>query len=78
MYLWQGNVDTLYRLHGTTDPSSIGKAVSSGCVRMFNQDIIDLYERVPVGTKVIVLPSEDATKPVVSELFNQPLPTPKI
>ena len=46
LYLWQGKVDTLYRLHGTTDPSSIGKAVSSGCVRLFNQDIIDLYERV--------------------------------
>ena len=55
LYLWQGNKDTLYRLHGTNEPSSIGKAVSSGCVRMLNQDIIDLYERVPLGTKVVVL-----------------------
>jgi lipoprotein-anchoring transpeptidase ErfK/SrfK len=61
LYLWQDNKDTLYRLHGTTDPSSIGKAVSSGCVRMFNQDVIDLYERVPLGTKVIVLPASDET-----------------
>lgn len=57
LYLWQGNRDTLYRLHGTNDPSSIGKAVSSGCVRLMNQDIIDLYQRVPIGTKVIVLDS---------------------
>ncbi len=56
LYLWQGDVDTLYRLHGTNDPSSIGKAVSSGCIRMFDQDVIDLYERAPIGTEVIVLP----------------------
>ena len=55
LYLWQGKQDTLYRLHGTNDPASIGKAVSSGCIRMFNQDIIDLYSRVPVGTRVVVL-----------------------
>lgn len=55
LYLYQGNVDTLYRLHGTNDPSSIGKAVSSGCVRLMNQDVIDLYNRVPIGTKVVVL-----------------------
>ncbi len=57
LYLFQGNRDTLYRLHGTNDPSSIGKAVSSGCVRLVNQDIIDLYNRVPVGTRVVVLDS---------------------
>jgi lipoprotein-anchoring transpeptidase ErfK/SrfK len=57
LYLWQGNRDTLYRLHGTNDPSSIGKAVSSGCVRLMNQDIIDLFQRVPIGTRVIVLDS---------------------
>jgi lipoprotein-anchoring transpeptidase ErfK/SrfK len=82
LYLWQGNVDTLYRLHGTTDPSSIGTAASSGCVRLFNQDIIDLYERVPLDTKVIVLPvpGEEST-PLVTELFGKaptkpPLPVP--
>jgi len=55
LYLFDGNRDTLYRLHGTNDPSSIGKAVSSGCVRMINQDIIDLFNHTPIGTKVVVL-----------------------
>ena len=55
MYLWQGNKDTLYRLHGTNDPSTIGHNVSSGCIRLTNDDITDLYNRTPVGTKVIVL-----------------------
>ena len=57
LYLYRDGRDTLYRLHGTTQPSTIGTKVSSGCVRLFNQDIIDLFGRVPVGTKVIVLPS---------------------
>jgi lipoprotein-anchoring transpeptidase ErfK/SrfK len=48
--------DTLYRLHGTNEPQSIGQAVSSGCIRMFNQDAIDLYDRVPVDANVVVLP----------------------
>ena len=55
LYLWQGNVDTLYRIHGTTEPYTIGQSVSSGCIRMINQDVIDLYNRVPVGTEVMVL-----------------------
>lgn len=46
---------TLYRIHGTNAPSTIGRAVSSGCIRMRNEDVIDLYERVPVGTKVVVI-----------------------
>jgi lipoprotein-anchoring transpeptidase ErfK/SrfK len=54
MYLFQGDKDTLYRIHGTNDPYSIGKNVSSGCVRLTNQDVIDLYSRVKVGSKVIV------------------------
>jgi hypothetical protein len=66
LYLWQGNRDTLYRLHGTNDPSSIGKAVSSGCVRLMNQDVIDLYERVPIGTKVVVLDSGFSLPPLPS------------
>jgi lipoprotein-anchoring transpeptidase ErfK/SrfK len=45
----------MYRIHGTTEPSSIGQAVSNGCIRMINDHVIDLYERVPVGTRVIVL-----------------------
>jgi lipoprotein-anchoring transpeptidase ErfK/SrfK len=55
LYLWQGNVDTLYRIHGTNEPATIGQDVSAGCIRMRNEDVIDLYERTPVGTKVVVL-----------------------
>jgi lipoprotein-anchoring transpeptidase ErfK/SrfK len=57
LYLFQNGRDTLYRLHGTIEDWSIGRAVSSGCVRLLNQDVIDLYDRVPVGTRVVVLPS---------------------
>ena len=60
MYLWQGNRDTLYRIHGTNEPDTIGRSVSSGCIRMLNQDVIDLYARTPVGAKVIVLAAEAA------------------
>jgi lipoprotein-anchoring transpeptidase ErfK/SrfK len=59
MYLWQGNKDTLFRVHGTVEPWTIGKRVSSGCIRMINQDAIDLYDRVPLGTQVIVLGSAE-------------------
>ncbi len=55
LYLYQGNVDTLYRLHGTNEPWSIGKAVSSGCIRLLNDDIVDLYNRAPASTRVVVL-----------------------
>jgi lipoprotein-anchoring transpeptidase ErfK/SrfK len=60
LYLWQGNRDTLYRIHGTVEPWTIGKNVSSGCIRMINQDVIDLFERAPVGAKVVVLSSRTA------------------
>ena len=53
MYLWQGNKDTLYRIHGTNEPWTIRPDVSSGCIRMFKQDVIDLYERTPLGAKVV-------------------------
>jgi lipoprotein-anchoring transpeptidase ErfK/SrfK len=58
MDLWQGATDTLYRIHGTNQPNSIGKSVSSGCIRMWQQDVIDLYNRVPLRTKVVVLTKE--------------------
>ncbi len=54
LYLYQGKTDTQYRIHGTNEPDTIGKAVSSGCIRMMNADVMDLYNRVPIGTKVIV------------------------
>lgn len=47
--------DTIYRIHGTNQPTTIGHAVSSGCFRLVNRDVIDLFDRVPVGTKVVVL-----------------------
>jgi len=50
---------TIYRIHGTNKPSSIGTRVSSGCIRLLNADVIDLYERTRVGTKVVVLPLND-------------------
>ncbi len=55
LYLYRNGQDTDFRLHGTTEPETIGTAVSSGCIRLVNQDIIDLYNRVPVGAPVIVL-----------------------
>lgn len=55
LYLFQNGRDTLYRIHGTGEAQSIGKAVSSGCIRLLNQDIIDLYRRVPIGSRVVVL-----------------------
>jgi lipoprotein-anchoring transpeptidase ErfK/SrfK len=57
MYLYKNGRDSYYRLHGTIEPWTIGTMVSSGCVRFMNQDIIDLYNRVPTGTRVIVLPA---------------------
>jgi len=55
LYIFQGKQDTLYRLHGTPEISSIGKAVSSGCVRLVNHDIIDLYNRVRSGSPIVVI-----------------------
>ncbi len=72
MYLFQGNKDTLYRIHGTNDPESIGKAVSSGCIRLINQDVIDLYNRAPIGTKVIVLPNDSGFP--LADVFDQLFP----
>jgi lipoprotein-anchoring transpeptidase ErfK/SrfK len=57
IYLYQGSKDTLFRIHGTNQPEYIGQAISSGCIRMTNEDVIDLYNRVKVGTMVIVLPA---------------------
>jgi lipoprotein-anchoring transpeptidase ErfK/SrfK len=54
LYLHRNGQDTMFRIHGTSEPWSIGQAMSSGCVRMFNHDVIDLYERVPVGARVVV------------------------
>ena len=55
LYLYESGKDTLYRIHGTNQPEYIGHAISSGCIRMTNEDVIDLYNRVKVGTPVVVL-----------------------
>jgi lipoprotein-anchoring transpeptidase ErfK/SrfK len=56
MYLFSGDKDTLYRIHGTNQPQYIGSAISSGCIRLTNEDAIDLYNRVKIGTPVVVYP----------------------
>jgi lipoprotein-anchoring transpeptidase ErfK/SrfK len=56
LYLYSGGKDTQYRIHGTNQPEYIGRAISSGCIRMTNEDVIDLYNRVKVGTVVVLLP----------------------
>jgi lipoprotein-anchoring transpeptidase ErfK/SrfK len=56
LYLYQGNKDTLFRIHGTNQPEYIGQAISSGCIRMTNTDVIDLFDRVKTGAVVVVLP----------------------
>ena len=55
LYIFKNGQDTLYRIHGTPDWKSVGKATSSGCVRMFNQDVIDLYDRVSAKTEIVVI-----------------------
>jgi lipoprotein-anchoring transpeptidase ErfK/SrfK len=55
IYLYQANKDTLFRIHGTNQPEYIGQAISSGCIRMTNEDVIDLYNRVKMGAIVVVL-----------------------
>lgn len=55
LYLYRNGRDTMFRIHGTNQPETIGTAVSSGCIRMLNHDVIDLYERASNGTKVVVI-----------------------
>lgn len=55
LYLYRDGRDTMYRIHGTNEPWSIGQAVSNGCIRMINDHVIELYERVPIGAPVVVL-----------------------
>lgn len=55
MYLYSNGRDTMFRIHGTNEPDTIGQAVSSGCIRLLNDDVVDLYSRIKVGAPVIVL-----------------------
>jgi lipoprotein-anchoring transpeptidase ErfK/SrfK len=63
LYLFAGGKDTLYRIHGTNQPEYIGEAISSGCIRLTNEDVIDLYKRVKVGTVVVVLAPHQGDSP---------------
>ena len=63
IYLFQGPKDTLFRIHGTNQPEYIGASISSGCIRMTNEDVIDLYNRVKVGTLVVVLAPNQGDSP---------------
>ena len=63
IYLYQGNRDTLFRIHGTNQPEYIGQAISSGCIRMTNEDVIDIYNRVKMGAIVVVLAPRQGDSP---------------
>ena len=67
MYLFEGNKDTLYRIHGTNQPEYIGQAISSGCIRMTNEDVIDLYNRVKPGAVVVVLAPHQNDSPFFAQ-----------
>ena len=77
LYLYRGGRDTFYRIHGTNDLNSIGNSGSAGCIRMFNQDIIDLYERVPIDTRVHVR-SEAESLRVDPENFGRGIELPPV
>jgi lipoprotein-anchoring transpeptidase ErfK/SrfK len=63
LYLYANNKDTMFRIHGTNQPEHIGQAVSSGCIRMTNEDVIDLYKRVKMGSIVVVLAPNQGDSP---------------
>ena len=71
LYLYQGGKDTLFRIHGTNQPEYIGASISSGCIRMTNEDVIDLYNRVKMGTVVVVLEPNHGDSPYNSKMALQ-------
>jgi len=71
IYLYEGNKDSLYRIHGTNQPEYIGQAISSGCIRMTNQDVADLYSRVQMGSTVVVLPPGQSVASTGSNIFSR-------
>ena len=71
LYLYSGGKDTLFRIHGTNQPEYIGASISSGCIRMTNEDVIDLYNRVKMGTIVVVLEPHKGDSPFNSTLALQ-------
>jgi lipoprotein-anchoring transpeptidase ErfK/SrfK len=71
LYLYEANKDTLFRIHGTNQPEYIGASISSGCIRMTNEDVIDLYSRVKQGTVVVVLEPKQGDSPYNSKMALQ-------
>jgi len=71
LYLYSGGKDTLFRIHGTNQPEYIGASISSGCIRMTNEDVIDLYTRVKLGTVVVVLQPKQGDSPYNPKLALQ-------
>lgn len=69
IYLYEGNKDSLYRIHGTNQPEYIGQAISSGCIRMTNTDVADLYNRVRMGSTVVVLPPGQSVASTTANVF---------
>ena len=63
LYLFDGSKDTLFRIHGTNQPELIGEGISSGCIRMTNEDVIELYEKVKIGSPVVVLGPKNGDSP---------------
>lgn len=76
LYLYRGGRDTFYRIHGTNDLQSIGNSGSAGCIRLFNQDIIDLYDRVPMGTRVRIRTYEESVRYEGEALANRGIELP--
>ncbi|NJS39597.1 MAG: L,D-transpeptidase [Rhodobacteraceae bacterium] len=77
LYLYRGGRDTMFRIHGTSDAASVGYATSAGCIRLFNQDAIDLYNRVPNGTRVKVrteVESLAAEGPQMEDAYGRMIP----
>ena len=73
LYLYAGGKDTLYRIHGTNQPELIGSAVSSGCIRMTNEDVIDLYNKTKEGTVVVVLAPKQGDSPTNPQMAHRGL-----
>ncbi|WP_336276583.1 L,D-transpeptidase [Bartonella sp. CB178] len=70
LYLYKDGKDTLFRIHGSNEAWSIGQAISSGCIRLLNQDIIDLYDRVPTGARVVVLQNDENAFGISNQQFD--------
>ncbi len=71
IYLYSGGKDTLFRIHGTNQPEYIGASISSGCIRLTNEDVIDLYNRVKMGSVVVVLDPKQGDSPFNSKMAMQ-------